>query len=423
MVDIPLVPTSIRRDVAKEPYISMINRFAETNPVLNEGPVSVISRPGLRKFAEVGTGPVRKVFTQPGCFSDKLFAISGLDLYMIDAAGVGTNLGTIGVSTAGSASMCATAPIGDTVPAYLWIADGEVLWVFTDNGSALGHFEVSSFLANNDTISINGVYYKWTSGSVDAGTPAGTAANPWLVKFAGINSTDLETMFNAINDSGLPGTDYSTALTENAFVKASAVTAADLYVLAKTPGSGPNAWAVTETSAGAAWTSATLAGGGTNQLRQVQVPGDVGAISVATINSFVIVIPVQETTTKGRFYFIQPGETTIDPLDFATAERSPDELHQVITYGDMFWLFGQTTTEPWVVTGDTTNPVQRFQGILFDRGSWEGTAIKVKDTMFVVDEDGGLFRINNGQTRVTQNRPDIEERIRRAIQYAGFFGG
>lgn len=422
MVDIPLVPTSIKRDVAKEPFISLVNRFAEVNPSLNEGPISTIARPGLRKFVEVGTGPVRKVFTQPGCFNDSLFAISGLELYQIDSNGIGTSRGAIGTTTTGSASMCATAPIGDTVPAYLWIADGKVLWVFTDNGSALGQLEVTSAVSNNDTISINGVYYKWTSGSVDAGTPAGTSLNPWLVKHVGVISTDLQTMFYAINDKGVPGTDYSSALTGHGTVKASAVTATDLFVVAKTPGSGGNSYALTETGAGMNWTAANMAGGGTYQLRQVQVPGDVGAISVATINSYVIVVPVQEKNIKGRFYFIQPGEVTIDPLDFATAERSPDGLHQVMTYGDMFWLFGQTTTEPWIVTGDTTNPVQRFQGIIFDRGSWNGTAIKVKDSLFVIDEDGGVFRINNGQQRVSQGRPDIEERIRKAIQYAGFYG-
>jgi hypothetical protein len=57
--------------------------------------------------------------------------------------------------------------------------------------------------------------------------------------------------------------------------------------------------------------------------------------------------------------------------------------------------------------------MQRFQGILFDRGAWEGTAVKVRDSMMVVDEEGGVFVISNGQRRVSN--PAIEERIRRAI--------
>lgn len=400
----------------------MVNRFAEKNPILSEDPVAVISRPGMRKFTEVGTGPIRKVFSQPGTFEDNLFAVSGLELFRVDADGAGTSLGPIGAATTGSVSMCTTAPIGDTVPAYLWIADGGVLSVYTDNGSALGHLEVSTTISNSDVVEVGGVYYQWTNASVDAGTPAGTVGSPWLVAYTGVTITDLGSLFYAINNEGVPGTDYSSALTEHPTVKAASFAAEDLFVIAKTAGTDGNAITTSETGAGIAWVGATLAGGGTDQLRQVMVPDDVGAISVTTINSFVIVVPIQTENIKGRFYFIEPGEVTIDPLNFATAERSPDGIHQAITYGDMFWLFGQTTTEPWVVTGDTINPVQRFQGILFDRGSWEGTAIKVRDAMFVIDEEGGLFRIANGQTRVTQQRPDIEERIRRAIQYSGFYG-
>lgn len=151
-------------------------------------------------------------------------------------------------------------------------------------------------------------------------------------------------------------------------------------------------------------------------LTQVTMPDDVGAISVAHINQYVIVLPVQaeDLDTVGKFYWIEPGEITVDTLNWATAERAPDKLHQVIVFGDMFWLLGQKTTEPWVTTGDTSAPVQRFTGILFDRGSWEGTAVQVKDSLIVVDEDGGVFQIAGGQRRIS--RPDIEERIRRAIQ-------
>jgi hypothetical protein len=62
--------------------------------------------------------------------------------------------------------------------------------------------------------------------------------------------------------------------------------------------------------------------------------------------------------------------------------------------------------------------MQRFQGILFDRGAWDGTAVKVRDSMIVVDEEGGAFIINNGQRRISN--PAIEERIRKAIGSQSF---
>jgi hypothetical protein len=143
------------------------------------------------------------------------------------------------------------------------------------------------------------------------------------------------------------------------------------------------------------------------------MPEDYGAISVAHINSYVIVVPIQLDDIKGRFYWIQPGENTVDALDFATAERNPDGVHQVVVFGDMFWLLGENTTEPWITTGDPAVPMERYKGILFDRGSWEGTALQVKDSLIVVDEDGSVFQIGGKQKEISN--PGIAERIRRAM--------
>ena len=75
---------------------------------------------------------------------------------------------------------------------------------------------------------------------------------------------------------------------------------------------------------------------------------------------------------------------------------------------------GQTTTEVWYFTGDIDAPVTRLQGITFDRGTWEGTAIQVKTSMIIVDSDGGVFQIEGGIKRVSNS--SVEERIREAMQ-------
>lgn len=418
MQDLPIFPSDYRRQVAKEPLISLVNRFLEQNPAVNETPASFIARPGLRKFLEVGTGPIRKVFSSAGAFDNDLFVVSGVELYRVDSmSGLATLLGVIGTNPIGDVSMAATSPIGTEVPSYLFLADGGVLWYYTDNGNAQAQLEVTGSIANSDTVELNGVYYQFTNTSVDAGTPAGTVGAPWLVALDGISTANsLRNLFEAINREGEPGVTYSTALTEHPTVEAISRSATDLFVQARISGVTGNGYTSTETGAGLSFSNGgTFTGGGADQLAQVTVPDDAGAISLTYINSFVIVIPVQsdEFGSVGKFYWIQPGERRIDPLDFANAERSPDKINQVITYGDMFWLFGDTTTEPWVTTGAQAAPMQRFQGILFDRGAWEGTAVKVRDSMIVVDEEGGVFIINNGQRRISN--PAIEERIRRSI--------
>lgn len=417
MQDLPIFPSDYRRQVSKAPLIPMVNRFVEQNPSLNDTQGSFLSRPGLRKFAEVGTGPIRSVFSSPGAFNSDLFVVSGVQLYRVNTmTGVATLLGVIGTAPIGDVSMACTSPIELDVPSYLFLTDGGVLWFYTDNGHARAQLEATGTIANGDVVELDGVYYSWTNTSVDAGTPAGTVGAPWLVNLGTNNGEALTNLYLAINDQGEGGVAYSTALVEHPRVEGLTYTATDLFVQAKITGVLGNGYTSSETGSGLSFANgANFTGGGTDQLSQVLVPEDAGAVSVTYINSFVIVVPVQDDDlgTTGKFYWIEPGETTIDPLNFANAERSPDKINQVITFGDMFWLFGDTTTEPWVTTGTPPSPMQRFQGILFDRGAWEGTAVKVRDSMIVVDEEGAVFVINNGQRRVSN--PAIEERIRRAI--------
>src|SRR6185312_3453769 len=338
MTNIPILGTDYNRGVAKTPRISLKNRFYENNPVESDQPGSVISRPGMRAAVSVGDGPIRKVFSSPGVFNSDLFTVSASTLYRVSGTNLSvTSVGALSDYPIGDVSMCATAPIG-TVPAYLFIADGQVLWIYTDNGHASGHFQTTGAIAANDTVQIDGVYYKWVSGSVDTGTPAGTSGNPWLVNLGASNTIAITNLFNAINKTGAAGTDYSTVLTVHPTTQATTFDSSDMYVEYKTAGATGNTAATTETGANTSWSNTTLTGGGSPQLRQVYVPDDAGAISVAVINSFVIVVPVQGNDIKGRFYWIEPGESTINPLNFATAERNPDGVNQVVVFGDMFWL-------------------------------------------------------------------------------------
>lgn len=145
----------------------------------------------------------------------------------------------------------------------------------------------------------------------------------------------------------------------------------------------------------------------------VATPDTVGVIDVAVINGYVIVIPAQGEGINGRFYWVEPGAAIIDPLNFATAERSADPIYQCVVFSDQFWLPGQSTTEVWFMSGDPDAPVQRLQGVVFDRGTIAGTAIQIKNFMVLIDSDGGVFRIQGGETRIST--PDIAERLRKAL--------
>lgn len=414
MVSLKIGRGDWKRQVAREAQIQTRNRYFESNPILNDEGVAMISRPALKRFVYVGSGPIRAVYSQPGDFNEALFVISGTEWYRVDLDGTVTYLqGDIAAS--GTPRMAATAPIGDgtnATPAYLFMADGRNLYCYIENGYAVGILNGTP--VNNDTVQISSVYYKFTNASVDAGAPAGTLANPWLVNLTGTSLIALTNLGNAVSATGNPGTDYSTALAANPDAQMVSVEANTLYVRANTAGIMGNGLATLITSGtGLSWGGATMAGGGSPSVLGVQVPGDLGAVDVCFVSSYVVVIPVQGGDFNGRFYWIEPGETTINALDFATAETVPDPVFNVVAFNDQFWLPGSNSTEVWYFTGNINAPVQRLQGVTFARGTWAGTALQVKESMIIVDSDGGVFQISGGLARISN--PSIEERIRTAI--------
>jgi hypothetical protein len=423
MVNIPLGKSDWRRYVSGEPLIQVRNRYFEQNPTNQEEATALLARPALKRWKEIGSGPIRGLYSQPGAFNDALFVLSGETLYRVDQNDAVTEIGSgffIG-DTDGFASMASTAAIGPGTPEMLYIADGQTLWLYMQNGYALGTLTATGTITNGETLRIGDVYYSWTSGSVNAGTPAGTSANPWLVALGTSNAEALDNLRLAIDNSGAPGTTYSLALTAHPTVSPRSSTATTLSVQAIDVGTGGNGIVTTETGANISWGAATLTGGGAPYLTSCPLPDDLFAISVGFIAGYIIVIPKANVDGyNGRWFWIEPGETYIRPLNFNTAERSPDPLISVRVIGDQFWLFGTNTTEVWYPSGDPLDPFLRSQGQLFDRGIVEGTDVAIKDSVIVVDTDGVVYILAGGRpTRVSTH--SIEERIRNDIRLASLF--
>lgn len=413
MVKVPLGTGDWRRSVAGEADVPVLNRYFEQNPTNLEDQVALLSRPGLRRWLSVGNGPIRALYSQPGAFEDSLFVVSYDSLYSVEQDETITTLGS-GLFTIPfdhTPSMAATGRLGST-PEHLFIADGRVLYLYVEDGYSDG--TVSGTPANTDVVKIDTVYYKFTNASVDAGTPAGTVGNPWLVALGASATIAFENLAAAISDNGLAGSQYSTALTGHTTVVVVSNTANSVTVRAVTSGVAGDGISTTETGAALAWGAATLTGGGTAQVNQVQTPDDVGVVSVGHIAGYIIVVVAGDFDVNGRFYWITPGETTIDALNFATAERAPDPLISVRVVGDQFWLLGTSTTEVWYLSGDAAAPFQRVQARLFDRGVWEGTDVQINDTVIVVDPDGVVYAISGGGPQRISNH-SIEQRIRESM--------
>lgn len=422
MVKVNFRTSDFRRQVADANSLVLKNRYFEQNPFLTDDGASLIARPGLNKLTTVGSGPITGLASEAGSFNGDMFIASGQELYRMDNLLTQTFVYSGFVDPEkGVVKMAITAQIG-TTPEYMFAADGRNLFVYIENGYAFNTLTGSP--ANNDVVGTDTIYYKWTTGSVNAGSPAGTVANPWLVNLGASSIDAFTNLANAINLNGIAGTDYSTATTINSAVTATSFTSTTMSVRATAVGGVGNSVVTTETGASINWANGgTLIGGGSPTFTQVLMPDSVGAIDVAVINSYVIVVPVQSNGYQGRFYWIEPGEIVVNPLNFATAERSPDAIFGVQVFGDQFWLPGESTTEVWYVAGgnpsDPSAPVmQRLQGVVFDRGSWENTAKAIHETLVIVDADGGVFLVKGGAPQRVST-PDIEEEIRVAMARQG----
>jgi hypothetical protein len=125
---------------------------------------------------------------------------------------------------------------------------------------------------------------------------------------------------------------------------------------------------------------------------------------------------------NGRFVFARDGTAkfywsdildgrTIDPLNFATAERQPDPLLDVIARGDILWLLGEATIEAWSNDGSTADiPFSRIEQVVFDDGTIAtGCSVLADNTIFTIRADGTLSRMAEVLERVSDN--SIEERI------------
>lgn len=126
---------------------------------------------------------------------------------------------------------------------------------------------------------------------------------------------------------------------------------------------------------------------------------------------------------NGRFYWLVPGATSIDPLNFATAESLPDAAVAIIRLGDEFWIFGQQNVEVWQPTGDQDIPFQRASGRNFERGCLHREAVQRFDNTVVwIGDDFQVYRASSVPQVISDS--GITERIRRATNecYAYTFG-
>jgi hypothetical protein len=133
MTKVPLGVGSTVRNRADAPPISLINRFFESNPANLEEQVALIERPALVELLDAGSGPGRRLYTEPGFSDGDLFHVSDESLYKHHREDDGSITTTLIAGTIGNSPY---APDIAATPERLFITD-QILLQWTDGASSL----------------------------------------------------------------------------------------------------------------------------------------------------------------------------------------------------------------------------------------------------------------------------------------------
>jgi|SRR6185295_5996686 len=145
---------------------------------------------------------------------------------------------------------------------------------------------------------------------------------------------------------------------------------------------------------------------------QITDPDWPGAVSLAYLDGYYIIIP----PNSGQ-YFITANRnpSSIDALDFASAERYPDDLTSIIVDHGEGILFGTESYQAVYDSGSTDFPLtdipsaQGEIGCVCPRGP-----AKADNSVFFPGSDGKVYRLN-GYAPQAISTPVVEQAIARAV--------
>ena len=134
----------------------------------------------------------------------------------------------------------------------------------------------------------------------------------------------------------------------------------------------------------------------TNAFGQITDPDFPGAVTVAYLDGYFV---FNEPNSQKMWITALLDGTSIDPLEFASTEGSPDGLVAVIANFREVWAFGTNSIEVWSDTGATDFPLQRIPGAFNELGCAAPYSIaKMDNGLFWLGRDrrgqGIVYRAN-----------------------------
>lgn len=124
-----------------------------------------------------------------------------------------------------------------------------------------------------------------------------------------------------------------------------------------------------------------------------------GAVTVSYLDGYFV---FNEPNSQKIWVTALLDGTSIDPLDFASAEGSPDGVVGIIADHREIWVFGTNSVEVWYNSGNADFPLSRIQGAFNELGCAAAYSIaKMDNGLFWLGQDArgkGIVYRANGYT-------------------------
>ena len=137
----------------------------------------------------------------------------------------------------------------------------------------------------------------------------------------------------------------------------------------------------------------------TEEFAQIADPDFPGAVTVGYLDGYFV---FNEPQSQRVWVTSLLDGTAIDPLEFASAEGSPDQLVAAIVDHREAWLFGTNSIEVWYDAGSADFPLQRIQGAFNEIGLAAAYSVaKLDNGLFWLGADSrgqGIVYRSNGYT-------------------------
>lgn len=150
----------------------------------------------------------------------------------------------------------------------------------------------------------------------------------------------------------------------------------------------------------------------TSAFAQITDPDFPGASSVGFIDGYFVF--AQPNSQKLWVTALLDG-TSIDPLDFASAEGAPDDIVSVLVDHREIWVFGAKSTEVWYNAGGPDFPLERIAGAFNELGCIARySPVKLSNIVFWLgtnDQGQGIVYRTNGYRGVRISTHAIEREI------------